>query len=74
MPSSASNTDRSAAQICLRWGVQKGYLPLPKTLSPARMAENLNIFSFHLEESDMAALDVMPPSLPDDRDPDSAPW
>ncbi|MEQ2443001.1 aldo/keto reductase [Pseudoflavonifractor sp. CLA-AP-H29] len=50
----------SPAQICLRFALQQGVLPLPKSSSPERMAENLDLFSFALTEEEMAALRAMP--------------
>ena len=52
----------SPAQICLRFALQRGVLPLPKSSSPERMAENLDLFSFSLTEEEMGALDAMPPA------------
>ncbi len=47
---------KSIAQICLRWSIQMGWLPLPKSANAARMAENTRIFDFSLEESDVALI------------------
>jgi D-xylose reductase len=47
---------KSAAQILLRWGVQRGTSVIPKTVTPERMAENLNIFDFELSSDDMQAI------------------
>ena len=47
---------KSAAQILLRWGVQRGTAVIPKTVTPERMSENLNIFDFELTAEDMAAI------------------
>ncbi len=44
---------KSAAQVLLRWGVQRGTSVIPKTSNPERMAENLNIFDFELTAEDM---------------------
>jgi D-xylose reductase len=52
----ALNYGKSAAQILLRWGVQRGTSVIPKTSSPDRMAENLNIFDFELSAQDMDAI------------------
>lgn len=52
----------SPAQICLHFALQRGVLPLPKSSSPERMAENLDLFSFSLTEEEMGALDAMPPA------------
>ena len=43
------------AQILLRWGLQRGYPVLPKSIHPARMAENLDLFGFTLDDEDMQA-------------------
>ena len=50
----------SPAQICLRFALQQGVLPLPKSSSPERMAENRDLCSFSLTEDEMAALRAMP--------------
>jgi len=51
---------RTTAQVILRWHVQMGHMPLPKTVTPARLAENLDVFGFVLNDEDLrqiAALD-----------------
>ena len=55
----AGRHGRSVAQICLRWCVQHDVVPLPKSQSPERLRENLQIFDFELDKQDMAALDQM---------------
>ncbi len=47
---------KSAAQVGLRWLVQQGYIALSKTANPARAAENIAIFDFTLDESDMTVI------------------
>jgi 2,5-diketo-D-gluconate reductase A len=47
------------AQVLLRWAVQKGYPVLPKSTSPERIRENADIFSFDIDEEDMAAIEKM---------------
>ena len=49
------------AQVCLRFAIQKGIMPLPKASSLERMMENLDCVSFELEREDMWRLDTMPP-------------
>lgn len=44
---------RSIAQICIRWSLQRGYLPLPKSVTPARIKENADVFDFELEAADV---------------------
>ena len=43
----------SEAQVLLRWGVQKGFAVLPKSLNPERMRQNLDLFGFALDDEDM---------------------
>jgi 2,5-diketo-D-gluconate reductase A len=49
----------SAGQVILRWHVQRGLLPLPKSASPERQRENLDLFGFELGGDEMAALTAM---------------
>ena len=49
----------SEAQLLLRWGVQNGYAVLPKSLKPDRMRQNLDLFSFAIDETDMAKMATM---------------
>lgn len=44
------------AQIILRWHVQLGSTAIPKSASPSRQRENLDVFGFSLSEDDMAAI------------------
>ncbi|MCV2868719.1 aldo/keto reductase [Defluviimonas sp. WL0002] len=47
------------AQVLLRWGVQKGFGVLPKSMNPARMRQNIDLFSFALDAADMALIENM---------------
>ena len=49
---------KSAAQVVLRWAVQRGTSAIPKSSKPHRLLENLDLFdaSFDLEDDDMQAL------------------
>lgn len=44
-------------QVLLRWQVQHGFVAIPKSTTPERIAANLDLFSFELGEGDMAAID-----------------
>ncbi len=47
---------KSIAQICLRWSLQMGYLPLPKSVTPSRIKENGDIFDFELSAADVETI------------------
>ncbi|WP_166867118.1 aldo/keto reductase [Salinibacterium sp. ZJ70] len=47
---------RTPGQIVLRWHVQNGLVVIPKSASPERMRENLDVFDFELTETDLVAL------------------
>jgi 2,5-diketo-D-gluconate reductase A len=47
---------RTPAQVVLRWHVQIGAVPIPKSAHPERMRQNLAAFDFELSADDMAAL------------------
>lgn len=50
----------SAAQICLRFEVQKGIIPLPKSSSMERMKENQALFDFEISREDLYRIETMP--------------
>jgi len=54
----AQTYGRSVAQLCIRYVLQKGALPLPKTTTPSRMTENADI-DFEISAADMATLDAL---------------
>ncbi len=49
----AHNHNKSAAQIVLRWLVQRGIVPIVKSTNPQRIRENLEIFDFVLSDAEM---------------------
>ena len=52
----AHRTSRTAAQVLLRWGIQRGTAIIPKTSNPERLSENLSLFDFALSEAEMEAI------------------
>ena len=50
----------SVAQLCLRWELQNGVIPLPKSVTPERIEQNTKIFDFEISEEDMAKLNALP--------------
>ena len=55
----AEKHGRTPAQVVLRWHVQNGLVVIPKSASPERMAQNLAIFDFELDNGDIAKLDTL---------------
>ncbi|KAG9084935.1 hypothetical protein FS749_004815 [Ceratobasidium sp. UAMH 11750] len=49
----------SPAQVLIRWSLQKGYIPLPKSTHEERIATNANVYGFELSTQDMASLDAL---------------
>ncbi len=47
---------KSAAQVILRWHLQEGRSAIPKSVTPARIAENLDVFDFDLSAEDLAVI------------------
>jgi 2,5-diketo-D-gluconate reductase A len=52
----AKKHDKSVAQVCLRWHLQRGIVVIPRSSQKAHIAENLNIFDFSLDDSDLASI------------------
>ncbi len=50
---------RTAAQVLLRWGIQRGTAVVPKTSNHDRLKENLAIFDFELSEQQMASISAL---------------
>ncbi len=55
----AGEVGRTPAQVTLRWHVQRGDVVFPKASSPARMAENLALFDFELDDAAMQAITAL---------------
>lgn len=55
----AEANGKSVAQVALRWSLQKGFLPLPKSVTPKNIEANLDIFDFELSAEDVAKLDTI---------------
>jgi 2,5-diketo-D-gluconate reductase A len=55
----AASSGRSAAQVLLRWAVQRGVPVIPKSVRRERIAENLRIFDFELSTEDLSRLDAL---------------
>ncbi|EHR50545.1 aldo/keto reductase, diketogulonate reductase [Saccharomonospora marina XMU15] len=47
---------KTPAQVVLRWHVELGHVVIPKSVTPKRIVENIDIFDFELDEQDMSAM------------------
>ena len=61
---------KSAAQVVLRWHVELGNLVIPKSVTPARIRANLDVFDFALDAHDRAAIAALDSGERTGKDPD----
>lgn len=59
LKSIAAKYGKSVAQLCIRWVLQHGVLPLPKSVTPSRILENTKVFDFTIDAADMQAIDAL---------------
>jgi diketogulonate reductase-like aldo/keto reductase len=52
----AQKYGRTIAQVCVRWSLQMGFLPLPKSVTEARIRENADVFGFELSAGDVQVI------------------
>ena len=74
MQALAEKYGKSIAQICIRWSLQQGYLPLPKSVTASRIEENIKVFDFELEESDVKLIAGLTGCVGVSGDPDNMPF
>jgi diketogulonate reductase-like aldo/keto reductase len=60
---------KTPAQIILRWHVQQGFIVIPKTVTPQRMAENIDIFDFELSDAELQRIGGLEAGLRTSGDP-----
>ncbi len=61
--------EKTAAQILLRWGIQKNVVVIPKSAHPDRIRQNADIFDFHIDPEDMVKLNQLHEEFHSDWDP-----
>lgn len=67
----AEKNGKSPAQVLLRWSLQKGFLPLPKSVSADRILANTELFDFELDAESMKAMDTLRGCVHELKDPDT---
>ncbi len=66
----ATEKGRTAAQVTLRWHIQRGDIVFPKSVTRSRVEENFDIFDFELSVEDVAAIDGLNRDYRTGPDPD----
>ncbi len=74
MKEMAEKYGKTIGQIALRWSLQRGYLPLPKSVTPSRIKENTQLFDFELAEEDMQRISELEGVCGYNSDPDAITW
>jgi diketogulonate reductase-like aldo/keto reductase len=74
MRSLAQKYNKTIAQICIRWSLERGYLPLPKSVTSARIGENADVFDFKLSPEDVQAIADLRGCCGYSADPDTITW
>lgn len=65
---------KTAAQIVLRWHLQRGDIVFPKSVTPERVKENFEIFDFELSESDLGVISALDKDQRTGPNPDEFNW
>lgn len=68
----ANKYKKSVAQLCIKWCIQNGILPLPKSSNLERMKQNLDVFDFIISEQDMDFINNMEFFAGSDMDPNKS--
>lgn len=67
----AGRYGKSVAQVMLRWHIQEGRSAIPKSVKPARIAENFQVFDFELTGEEVAAIDALDTGVRSGPEPES---
>lgn len=70
LSSIAASHDKTPAQVMLRWHLQQGRSVIPKSTNPDRIAQNIDVFDFELNASELTAIDALDRGVRGGPDPD----
>jgi 2,5-diketo-D-gluconate reductase A len=70
----ARKHDRTPAQVVLRWHVQVGNVVIPKSVTPSRIKENIDVFDFDLDDEDLTAITNLDSGTRFGANPDTFDW
>lgn len=59
MKAIAIEKDKSIGQVALRWAIQRGTVPIPKTQTAGHLKENFDVYNFELTEDEMSRIDAL---------------
>jgi diketogulonate reductase-like aldo/keto reductase len=74
MQALAEKYGRTIAQIAIRWSLERGYLPLPKSVTPERIEENTQVFDFELDPQDVEMMAGLTGAAGTSAHPDHITW
>ena len=66
----AEKYNKTIAQVAIRWSLQHGFVPLPKSVTPSRIIENLDVYDFEISAEDMAKIDALDGVVGKQKNPD----
>lgn len=70
----AKKYNKSTAQLCIRFVLQKGVLPLPKSVTESRIKENAQVFDFNITDEDIKVIENIKGISRIGSHPDEVPW
>ena len=67
----AEKYKKTPAQVILRWHIESGVSPIPKSVKPERIAENFDVFDFSLTRDEVASIDALDKGVRSGPDPET---